>query len=178
MLYEMNQYYHIFNRGCNKEDIFRDEADYEKLLQYIKSSNHKDYLQLYAFSLMPNHYHFFLKQISDKPVYRWFQFIFNRYTQYFNNKYERKGTIFESSIKSKIITDEQYFGLIAHYIHSNPKNEFQKNYSSLRYLYDETMINQEFYFENFGSIEEYLSSFKEYSEFKNENEIEKYIFDK
>ena len=68
--------------------------------------------------------------------------------------------------------------MIAHYIHSNPKNEFQKNYSSLRYLYDETMINQEFYFENFGSIEEYLSSFKEYSEFKNENEIEKYIFDK
>ena len=177
MIYEKNQYYHIYNRGCNKEKIFRDKTDYEKLMFYIRTSKFNDYFELFAFSLMTNHYHFFLKQISDKPVYKWFQYIFNRYVQYFNKKYQRTGTIFEGSIKPKIINNQEYFGLIAHYIHSNPSNEIQEEYSSLKMLYDNSLIDQDFYYEHFESIEKYLLSFQEYLKLKNNNDIDKYLFE-
>ena len=176
MIFGKNQYYHIYNRGCNKGTIFCDETDYQKLISYIKTSNHSDYFELYAFALMPNHYHFFLKQISDKPVYKWFQYIFNQYVQYFNKRYNHSGTIFEGSFKTKIITNQKYFGLISHYIHSNPKSEFQKLYSSLSYLFDKSLIDLEFYNDNFGNTEKYLLSFNEYLNYNQNDEITDFIF--
>ncbi|MFP4548549.1 MAG: transposase [Fidelibacterota bacterium] len=173
---EINKYYHIYNRGCNKEKIFHTEEDYEKLMHYILSSDHKDYFSLYAFALMPNHFHFFMKQVSEKPIAKWFQFIFNRYVQYFNRKYNRTGTIFESRIKTKEIGNEDYYNLIAHYIHNNPNNKFQRKYCSISRLDENSLICPDFYIETFGSIENYLKTFEEFEIEKELEKIEEYIW--
>ncbi len=178
MFYEEGCYYHLYNRGCNKELIFRDEKDYQKLLQIIKKSNHNNYLQLCAFSLMPNHYHFLVKQISEKPVSSWVRYIFNIYVKYFNNKYERKGTLFESKVKAKCINKMKYLGMLTHYIHNNPKNKLNKKYSSLSFLNENKIIYLPFYEEVFNSIENHIILFNEYKGMKNSEIIEKYLFKK
>ncbi len=177
-LYEINKYYHIYNRGCNKEEIFHDRKDYEKLMHCIYNSKINEYLELYAFSLMSNHYHFFVKQISDKPIYKWLQYIFNQYSQYFNNRHGRIGTIFEGSAKYKEINNIEYLGLIAHYVHSNPKDKLQMEFSSLIRLKDKSLINQDFYIQNFGSVKEYLLLFEEFLQNKKSINIDDFIFDK
>ncbi len=145
-------------------------------MHYIKMSDHKKYFYLYAFAFMPNHYHFFIKQISEKQIAKWFQYIFNRYAQYFNRKYNRSGTIFEGRLKTREIDNVNYYNLIAHYIHNNPKTKFQKKYCSISRLDDCSLICQDFYIETFGNIENYLKAFKNFEIDKELEKIEDYIW--
>ena len=178
MIYEEGCYYHLYNRGCNKELIFREKNDYQKLLQIIKDSKINEYLEICAFSFMPNHYHFLVKQISEKPVSVWIRYIFNIYVKYFNKKYDRKGTLFESKVKAKNIDKLCYLGIVTHYIHNNPFNEFCRKYSSLSFLHENTIIHLPFYKEIFNNFEDYIKQFNEYKEMKNSNEfIGKYLFE-
>ena len=178
MIYEEGCYYHLYNRGCNKELIFQNETDYQKLIQIIQESKFNEYLEIYAFSLMPNHYHFFVKQISSKPVSNWIKFIFNRYVKKYNIKYDRKGTLFESKVKIKIIDKLEYLGNITHYIHNNPTTDFFRKYSSLNYLERDTFINLNFYDDYFQGIVQYLEQFEEYKKSIDNKKIEDYLFGK
>ncbi|TSA25605.1 hypothetical protein D4R71_05040 [bacterium] len=178
MVYEKGCYYHLFNRGCNKELIFRDNRDYQKLQKIIRESKLSEYLHMCAFSFMPNHYHFLVRQISEKPVTNWIRYIFNIYVKYFNKKYERKGTLFESKVKARYIDKLNYLVLITHYIHNNPKNEFNNKYSSMSFLRENTIIYMPFYKEFFDTIDNYLNQFNEYKNMKDNDEmVEKYLFD-
>ena len=176
MIYEEGLFYHLYNRGCNKELIFQEEHDYQKLLQIISESQINEYLELCAFSLMPNHYHFLVKQTSPKPISGWIQFIFNRYVKQYNIKYNRIGTLFESKVKVKLINKLEYLGNITHYIHNNPKSDFLKQYSSLNYLKKNTIVNLGFYNEVFDNITGYFEQFKDYKRAKENEEIENYLF--
>ena len=120
MVFEQGNYYHLFNRGCNKEPLFNSEADYYELLNRIKNSDHRFYVNIISYCLMPNHYHFLVQQKTDCPVTKWIRFIFNGYVQYYNQKYERSGTLFESRVKPKLITDNNYLLRVVLYIHLNP----------------------------------------------------------
>lgn len=42
------------------------------------------------------------------------------YSKYFNNKYSRKGTLFEGRYKSIAVTREKHFLHLPYYIHCNP----------------------------------------------------------
>jgi REP element-mobilizing transposase RayT len=176
MIYEEGNYYHLYNRGCNKDLIFYDEFDFQKLIKIIKESATQEYLELYAFALMPNHYHFLVKQISDKPISNWIKYIFIKYAKYFNKKYERKGTIFEGKVKVKIIDKIEFLGFLTHYIHNNPNSELLVKYSSLSFLEENTFINLAFYEEYFNSIENYFIQFERYKKMKNNKLLEDYVF--
>jgi len=171
LLYEQGKYYHIYNRGCDKGNIFQDTHDYEKLIQIIETSKHDEYVKIIAYSLMPNHYHLLVKQTTSKPVSKWIMYIFNAYVQYYNHRHNRSGTLFEGRAKVREINKDEYLNLVIHYIHSNPKAEIQKNYSSITKLNDNTIIDRDFYIEEFGSFENYFKSFAEYQLDKYEREI-------
>ena len=176
MIFEENCYYHLYNRGCNKENIFRDEQDFQKLLEIIIESKMKEYLELCAFSLMPNHYHFLAKQISSKPVTDWIKFLFNRYGRYYNIKYNRKGTLFESRVKVKVIKHLEYLGKITHYIHNNPDSALLKKYSSLNFLVEDTLVNLKFYYEFFNDLNQDFEQFEEYRKTKKDKLVEEFLF--
>ena len=175
MIYEEGCYYHLYNRGCNKELIFQKEQDYQKLLQIITESQIGEYLELCAFSLMPNHYHFLVKQISSKPVSSWIKFIFNRYVKQYNIKYNRIGTLFESKVKVKLINKLEYLGNITHYIHSNPNADFLFEYCSLNYLKKDTIVNLNYYNEFFNNMTQYFEQFEDYKKSKNNKFVEDYL---
>ncbi len=163
MIFEKDNYYHLFNRGCNKELIFKDESDFQKLMTIIRESNFKDYIDLCAFSLMPNHYHFLVKQKTETQATKWIKYIFNGYSQYFNHKYNRSGTLFEGRVKSKLINKMEYMEKIVHYIHNNPTDGLLKKYCSISLLEDADLISQEFYILFFNSIKNYKKLFNEFN---------------
>ncbi len=156
MKYIEGKYYHLFNRGCNKELIFIDDADYMKLINIIENSEHESYVEIYAFALMPNHYHLLVKQTGSRPLSNWLKWIFNRYSQYFNKRHCRSGTLFEGRVKSRLIDTDDYLLKIIDYIHENPETEKQLQYSSLNYLLNDSFVNENFYIKHFGSVEEFL----------------------
>jgi putative transposase len=131
-------FYHVYNRGHNKDLLFFDEDDYRFfcfLLQrcfgpvQLKTSRGKvlpwfgDRVVLNAFCLMPNHFHLLLHQGEDKTaVSKVMQSLATTYSMYLNSKYQRRGSIFESVFKASPILNEAYLQHITRYIHLNPKN--------------------------------------------------------
>jgi REP element-mobilizing transposase RayT len=134
-----DNFYHIYNRGNNKENIFKEERNYFYFLQLWKK-----YIvpvaDCYCYVLLPNHFHFLLctkEQVEAKKLQQAFSNTFNAYTKTINRVYQRTGSLFQERFGRRIITDESYYTRIIFYIHTNPQkhgliNDF-KNYSHSSY---------------------------------------------
>ena len=114
------RYYHVYNRGCNRQRIFANDGNYVFLLQRIKSFLPDYALSVIAYCLMPNHYHFLLRQEAEGQLSRFIQRLFNSYTQAFNKQQGRSGTLFEGRARSVLVDTDEYILHLCRYIHLNP----------------------------------------------------------
>ncbi len=175
MIYQESNYYHVFNRGCNRENIFFSKSDYNILLSKMQKTKDKKNIEIIAYCLMHNHYHFFLYQNSERSVSDWLKSLFSGYVQRINRKYDRSGTLFERSAKPKLVTNDNYLIELIHYIHANPlKHGFvispeDWKYSSLSdYLNNEAskLTSKRVISDYFSDGYSYKDSFQEYLESK------------
>ncbi len=147
-IYAEDGFYHVYNRGVNKQDIFLDAKDYSVFLnllkRYLDSSPAKDPkgreydnyfadIDLLAFCLMPNHFHLFLEQRSSDSMTKLLRSVTGAYTIYFNKKYKRVGPLFQSRYKASLVNSEAYFSHISRYIHRNPHDFKDWEWSSFPY---------------------------------------------
>lgn len=134
---EYGQYYHIYNRGNNRNDLFFEVENYNYFLRlYDKYID--PIAETYAWCLLKNHFHF-LVRIKDKEEIAkitlnkgnsnnprilnpssQFGHLFNAYTQAINKSYNRTGCLFESTFERKLVNTEDYFQKLIFYIHNNP----------------------------------------------------------
>ncbi|MCK4781614.1 transposase [Candidatus Parcubacteria bacterium] len=212
-----NEYYHIYNRGVDKRDIFLDDEDYLNFLKDLKEFNNNSYhderlrvlghssslrfkelnfflndlervVDVIAYSLNPNHFHLILKQLRENGIPNFMHKIGTGFTNKFNKKYDRSGSLFQGSYKAIHIDNNNYLLWLAGYvngnieIHSSEKAEFYKWSSFKSFLNQETS-------EILGDIDVILSQFedaerfKEFierviSESKTKKEMEKYLLEK
>lgn len=150
-----NGFYHIYNRGVAKQNIFNSEQDYSVFLNYLKESlspppkpddlkkteieinNHifsrterqpKNFygeIDLIAFALMPNHFHFIIKQANKDSMETFMRSISTRYSMYFNKSNDRVGPIFQGTYKAVLIENDNYLLHLSRYIHLNPQENFK-----------------------------------------------------
>jgi putative transposase len=114
------EYYHVYNRGCNREDIFREEDNYSYLERLIGESLKKCQVSMVAYCLMPNHFHFLMRQESEVAISEVIHEVFNRYVKAFNKRYGRTGTLFEERFKVRHVDNPDYLVHLCRYIHRNP----------------------------------------------------------
>lgn len=138
-----NGYYHIFNRGVGKMDIFKDPFDKQNFLLRMKENLFPEMVPisvrkaspggyfrkllpsgaftLLAYCLMPNHFHFLLRQNTALPISKFMLKVCGSYVKYFNLRHERVGSLFQDQYKAvRVETDSQLLWLSA-YIHNNPR---------------------------------------------------------
>lgn len=77
-------------------------------------------VDILAFCLMPNHYHLLLRQRLDGGITKFMHKVGTGYTNYFNQKNERVGSLFQGRFKAVLIEDEYHFARMPFYIHLNP----------------------------------------------------------
>jgi len=111
--------YHITQRAPGKELVFIEDNDYLKFLSVLKTTVKKFELDLFCFSLLPNHLHLLLK-IHKKNLPKTMQYLFQRYAFYYNKKYKRKGHVFCGSYRASLCNDDSYLLTASLYIHLNP----------------------------------------------------------
>lgn len=159
-VYGSDEYYHIYNRGVAKEDIFRESSDYDYFLTLLKRylssktatdtigrtmANYKDLVELTAYCLMPNHFHLLCYLKEPSGIVKLMRSVMTAYTMYFNKKYNRSGGLYEGVFLASRITNEAYLWHITRYIHLNPmdlKVSYSSYpYSSLQYFIGDTQVS-------------------------------------
>ena len=112
-------YYHLYNRGAHKASIFREADNYLFVLRKVKHYCQALALTSIAYCLMPNHYHFLVRQDSEHRAGLLPQRVFNSYTKSFNKRYEHSGTLFEGNYKVLAVEEESHLLHLCRYIHAN-----------------------------------------------------------
>ncbi len=145
------EYYHIYNRGVDKRSIFDDREDVERFLQCMQEFNvaepigslyensfKRDQLggpasklvveeedlplvEFIAYCLNPNHYHLILKQIVERGIEKIMQRVGTGHTMFFNNKYERNGSLFQGRFKALHIDSNEYLLHLSGYVNLNER---------------------------------------------------------
>ncbi|MBI5147561.1 MAG: transposase [Parcubacteria group bacterium] len=141
--------YHIYNRGVDKRNVFLDNDDYLRFihdlfefndvapalnlayylgknqskevgLPNIKRPPRKLLVELLIFCLMPNHIHLLMRQKREGGITEFMRKIGTGYTNYFNQKYNRSGVLFQGKYKLVRLASEPHFIHLPYYIHLNP----------------------------------------------------------
>ena len=146
--YASDSYYHIYNRGVNRAEIFKDEKDFIVFLSLLKRylgkevqrqqnrephPNYHQQIDLLAFCLMKNHFHLFIYQSAAEAIIEFMRSLGVSYGMYFNKRYKRQGPIFQQRYKAVRIIDDSQLLHITRYIHMNPESYKQYEWSSLPY---------------------------------------------
>lgn len=130
-------YYHIYNRGVDKRDIFLKKDDYlrfyESLIYFNKIKpvtnfqmarlQHKRYkeslVEVEAYCLLPNHFHLILKQTTEGGISEYMKRVMGGYTSYFNEDNDRTGALFQGTYKRVLIDTDHYFNYLFAYVNEN-----------------------------------------------------------
>lgn len=185
-------FFHVYARGANRQRIFREPADFEKFLKLFERylspeethdangqtfPNYYKKLDLVCFCLMPNHFHLLVYQYQQRAMSDFMRSLLTSYSMYFNKKYKRSGPLFESRYKASLISDDSYLEHITRYIHLNPRQWRDYEYSSLPYYLQQ--ITDAWIFparitEQFNTPAEYMTFLEDYEQNKELKEILKH----
>lgn len=118
-IHEPNLLYHIITRGNHKQAIYQEKEDYELFLKILEDIKKKYLFNLYAYVLMPNHFHMLI-EVEINPIWKIMQNLLCRYVCYYNKKYNLSGHLFQGRYKAIVCDKENYFLELIRYIHLNP----------------------------------------------------------
>ncbi len=179
-----NTFYHIYNRGNNGENLFYRPENYGYFLQKLDYYL-SDYLGLYAYCLLPNHFHLLVKVVdqdalpdekrqltsgtkritqAEHLISEQFRRFFLAYSKSINAQEGRTGSLFAKPFKRKPVLSETYFTRLVYYIQANPAvhgifdNFMQYPYSSYHRILDPklTKLRKQEVMQWFGSREGYI----------------------
>jgi REP element-mobilizing transposase RayT len=136
------EYYHIYNRGVDKRIVFESPEELERFFLSMQEFNTSDCIgSIYAnsypqllrssapksskliifvcYDLLPNHYHFLVRQITEDGVRKFMHKIGTGYTNYFNEKHKRSGSLFQGKYKAIHVDSNEYLLHLSTYINLN-----------------------------------------------------------
>lgn len=138
-----NEYYHIYNRGVAKMDIFTSEFYVGRFLEGMQEFNTttpigsiyehalrkrrgdkfgnqvSKLVDIVAYCLNPNHYHFILRQIADNGISKFMKSLGGGYTKFFNEQNERSGPVFQGKFQSVHIESNEQLLFVGSYVNLN-----------------------------------------------------------
>lgn len=144
------EYYHVYNRGTDRRDIFEDATDFLRFFQSMdefnsvepigsiyensftklghpmsklreQSRKKEKLVEFVAYCVNPNHFHFILEQIADRGIEKFMQRFGNGYTKYFNGKHKRSGVLFQGKYKSIHVSTNEYLLRLSAYVNLNDR---------------------------------------------------------
>ncbi len=198
------EYYHVYNRGVDKRIIFKSKIEYFHFFELMlnvnqeesigsiyrkKQNDNKDIkkmseglVEILAYSLLPNHYHFLLKQISENGISKFMHKMGTGYTNFFNYRHKRSGALFQGPFKSIHVTSEEYLNYVSAYINGNIEihnlyKAVNYKYSGYKYFLDgKKVFSYENILSNFGSIKEYKNFVSEVIRNSKKSKDDRYLY--
>ena len=158
IVFANGEYYHLFNRGVERRLVFTNKREFlravdlvnfyrfdkpplryskflalsEELKPNFLASLDEKIVEVIAFCLMGNHFHFLVKQVRDNGISKFMANFMNSYTKYFNTKYQRVGPLFQGAFKAVHIESDEQLLHLSRYIHLNPVSSFMVKSDQLK----------------------------------------------
>jgi REP element-mobilizing transposase RayT len=137
---EPGEYYHIYNRGVNRTNLFIEDRNFAYFMQ-LYAKHIFPVAETFAYCLMPNHFHFLVRIRTDRlgfenqvglnadgldkldrrAVSQAFNNWLNAYAKAINKAYDRTGSLFQHHFGRLLVTSDRYFVALVRYIHGNPQ---------------------------------------------------------
>ncbi|MBV1787106.1 transposase [Marinobacterium sp. D7] len=111
---------HIIQRGNNRQVCFTKDDDYATYAQWLAEASERYEVQIHAWVFMTNHVHLLATPLKEGALSSMMQHLGRRYVRYFNNMYQRTGTLWEGRFKSCLVHSEHYLLICQRYIEMNP----------------------------------------------------------
>jgi REP element-mobilizing transposase RayT len=111
--------YHIIQRGNDQNEIYKEDRDFIWFLKTVMKVKKDIAFKVYCYVLMSNHYHMTV-ETSDTHISDIMHAINSTYAIRFNQKYNRKGHVFQGRFKGLLVDKENYLMELSRYIHLNP----------------------------------------------------------
>jgi putative transposase len=112
-------YYHVINRGQAKRKVYLDKKDYKAFLNVLSDACQIYGVDIIAYCLMGNHYHLLVKT-PNANLSDFMRQLNGVYTQIFNRRYKRDGSLFKGRYKANVVQEGSYLLRLIRYIHRNP----------------------------------------------------------
>ncbi len=113
-------YYHVMNRGHNRECVFRDDADHQSFLDLLERYRQRFSIRLFHYCLMSNHFHLLLRCEHPQVLSACMGGLLRAYVHYFHRRYGFVGHLWQGRFKSPAVAAERYFLSCGRYIERNP----------------------------------------------------------
>ncbi|MFZ2522471.1 MAG: transposase [Minisyncoccia bacterium] len=134
------EFYHIYNRGVEKRDIFISQNDYKRFIRLLYLANNtlpyrysttidlplkdinrgEQLVAIGAWVLMPNHFHILVREIVEGGTAMFMEKLTTGYSTYFNKLNDRVGSLFQGTYKAEHADSDEYLKYLFSYIHLNP----------------------------------------------------------
>lgn len=176
---EKDNYYHIYNKGINGENIFSNEENKLFFLTQFHKYLSKS-ISVFAYCLMDNHFHFIIKIEDEINVIQDFSNFFNSYAKAFNKYTNRSSSLFDKHFKRIRLEDETYLKNLILYVHLNPKHHLDLNFEEYKFSSYQSIISikatklkRDEVIKLFGDLENFVFCHQKKNDFLNE----KYTFE-
>ena len=112
--------YHILNRGNGRQEVFHRIQDYEGFIDLMKKVKSKHSIKIFAYCLMPNHFHMVVLPTQAKELGKLMQWLMTSYVRRYHRNYGTSGHIWQGRYKSFIIQESAYLLTVLRYVEGNP----------------------------------------------------------
>ena len=159
----IDSYFHVVNHAIDGRELFYDEGDYKIYLSFFKEAL-TPAVTVIAYCLMPNHFHFLLRQNFPDAISALFEKAHKRYARYYNSKHGFKGRIFRTQLNHRETMEDTYILNACAYIHANPvqanlvnfpENWEFSNFREYLHLRHGTLWSQQFLQDYIGNPDNY-----------------------
>jgi REP element-mobilizing transposase RayT len=119
VIFQSGNYYHVYNRGNNRQLIFFERDNYLYFLRLLRNHLIAHGVDIIAYCLMPNHYHL-LVHLKTEHFSKLMQAFSLSYAKAINKRYQRVGSLFQGRFQAIHVDSEEYLLHLTRYIHLNP----------------------------------------------------------
>jgi putative transposase len=190
------EFYHIYNRGTEKRDIFLSPQDYERFLCLLYICNGlipadlklqgrtleelssidrgEKLVDICCYCLMPNHFHLVLRECKENGISNFLQKVTTGYTMYFNKKNDRNGALFQGKFKATHVSKDRYLSYLISYIHLNPVKLIEPRWKETG-IFDKEKAENYLQYYPYSSFIDYVGNQRPLAQILNKDALPQYF---
>jgi putative transposase len=113
-------YFHIVNRGNNRQKVFCSRLDYLVFIALLKEAKQRYPLSVLGYCLMPNHFHLIVHSRIGESIRGFIRWALTCYARHSHENHNTSGHLWQGRTKSFLIEREEYLIVALRYIENNP----------------------------------------------------------